>query len=191
MKKRFKLKGGLALGLIIFILVVQVFLTPQPITEATTIETIKSQEEQEIEKLYILLEQEAHNIKKDKERWDLSTSIYRYGIQYDINPLLLLSIARLESHFRKKIEGPGNCWGYFQINLNYHKVSQNFLNDTYEQTRKACEIYTYFREIHKGNVVNTLNGYNGWANQKNPYAQKVLNHYKYYVGIIGLQENQI
>jgi len=51
----------------------------------------------------------------------------------------------------------GNCAGYFQINLNCHKVSKNFFNDTYEQTKIACEIYSYYRKIHNGSIIKTLN----------------------------------
>jgi len=87
--------------------------------------------------LYKLITQVSSIVNED-ERQQLAKAVYTYGKQYSIDPLILLSIIKIESNFRKTVTGYGNCYGYFQINLNVHKVSKNFKNDVNEQTKKAC-----------------------------------------------------
>lgn len=129
-----------------------------------------------ISNLYNLITQ-VSTITDSLEKYQLADAIYIYGIQFSIQPELLLAIIRVQSNFKKKIISVGNCAGYFQINLNCHKVSKNFFNDTYEQTKIACEIYSYYRKIHNGSIIKTLNSYNGNSSLSNPYANKVLKYY--------------
>ncbi len=136
-------------------------------------------EELQIQKLYKLITQ-VSPISDENERRELATAIYTYGKQYSIDPLLLLSIIKIESNFRKTVTGYGNCYGYFQINLNVHKVSKNFKNDVNEQTKKACQIFSYYYKLYNGNLNKTLNGYNGNASSKNKYAEKILRVYNNY-----------
>jgi hypothetical protein len=91
-----------------------------------------------------------------------------------------LAIITVESNFKKEVISYTNCAGYYQVNLNIHKVSKNFLNDTYEQTSKACEVYNYFRRVNQGVIYNALNDYNGNDSLKNYYAKNVLINYNYY-----------
>lgn len=119
---------------------------------------------------------------------ELSNTVIKCGKEYEVDPVLLVAIAKTESNFYKDIQGSGNCWGYFQINLDVHQVSDNFLNDTAEQTKMGAYVYSQFRKIFK-NRHDSLNGYNGWVNKKNNYAQKVINSYNKYIKII--QKNRI
>ena len=139
----------------------------------------RSPEEIQIDKLYNLITK-VSPIKDELERKQLASAVYTYGTQYSIDPLLLLAIARVESNFRKTIVGYGNCVGYFQINLNVHKVSKNFKNDVNEQAKKACEILSYCKKISKNNQLKTLNRYNGNSGTNNPYANKIIKYYQEY-----------
>ncbi len=139
----------------------------------------RTPEEQQIQKLYKLITQ-VSPITNENQRKQLAQAVYTYGIQYSIDPLILLAIAKTQSNFRKTVMGYGNCYGYFQINLNVHKVSKNFKNDVNEQTKKACQIFSYYYKLYNGNLNKTLNGYNGNASSKNKYAEKILRVYNNY-----------
>lgn len=149
--------------------------------DQTCIPTIeyRSPEEIETEKIYNLVSS-ISNISNDVDRYQLADAVRTYGTQYSIDPILLLAISRVESSFTKDIEGPGNCWGYFQINLNVHNVSQRFLLDTYQQAKWAATILSQFKNINNNHEVKSLNGYNGYNGMDNPYAYKVLSHYREY-----------
>ncbi len=136
-------------------------------------------EELEIWKLYDFITS-ISNIQDETERRQLARSVYVYGAQYFIDPILLLSIIQVESKFKKNIVGYGNCYGYFQINLNVHKVSKQFKNSTKQQTEMACKIYSYCNKLYKSDITKTLNAYNGNASSKNKYASKILNIYNNY-----------
>lgn len=77
----------------------------------------------------------------DGELKELSKAVVKYGKEYDIDPLLLIAIVKTESSFIRDIEGEGNCWGYFQINLNVHNVSDDFLNNIDEQTQMGGAMF--------------------------------------------------
>lgn len=139
----------------------------------------RTPEEQQIQKLYKLITQ-VSPITNENQRKQLAQAVYTYGIQYSIDPLILLAIAKIQSNFRKTVMGYGNCYGYFQINLNVHRVSSTFRNSTNEQTEKACQIFSYCRRVHGTNLTATLNAYNGNASSKNKYAGKVLQVYNNY-----------
>lgn len=139
----------------------------------------RTPEEQQIQKLYKLITQ-VSPITNENQRKQLAQAVYTYGAQYSIDPLILLSIAKIQSNFRKTVMGYGNCYGYFQINLNVHRVSSTFRNSTNEQTEKACQVFSYCRSIYGQNLNNVLNSYNGYVSQKNNYAIKVLQFYNNY-----------
>lgn len=139
----------------------------------------RTPEEQQIQKLYKLITQ-VSPITNENQRKQLAQAVYTYGTQYSIDPLILLSIAKIQSNFRKTVMGYGNCYGYFQINLNVHRVSSTFRNSTNEQTEKACQIFSYCRRVRGTNLTTILNAYNGNASSKNKYAGKVLQVYNNY-----------
>lgn len=139
----------------------------------------RTPEEQQIQKLYKLITQ-VSPITNENQRKQLAQAVYTYGAQYSIDPLILLAIAKTQSNFRKTVMGYGNCYGYFQINLNVHRVSSTFRNSTNEQTEKACQIFSYCRRVRGTNLTTTLNAYNGNASSKNKYAGKVLQVYNNY-----------
>lgn len=139
----------------------------------------RTPEEIQIQNLYTLITQ-VSSISTETERRELAQAVYTYGIQYSIDPLILLAIAKTQSNFRKTVMGYGNCYGYFQINLNVHRVSSTFRNSTNEQTEKACQIFSYCRRVRGTNLTTTLNAYNGNASSKNKYAGKVLQVYNNY-----------
>ncbi len=139
----------------------------------------RTPEELQIQKLYKLITQ-VSSISNETERRELAQAVYTYGTQYSIDPLILLAIAKTQSNFRKTVMGYGNCYGYFQINLNVHRVSSTFRNSTNEQTKKACQVFSYFRRVRGDNLTTILNSYNGNASSKNKYAGKVLQVYNNY-----------
>ena len=139
----------------------------------------RTPEELQIQKLYKLITQ-VSSISNETERRELAQAVYTYGTQYSIDPLILLAIAKTQSNFRKTVMGYGNCYGYFQINLNVHRVLSTFRNSTNEQTEKACQIFSYCRRVRGTNLTTTLNAYNGNASSKNKYAGKVLQVYNNY-----------
>lgn len=139
----------------------------------------RTPEELQIQNLYKLITQ-VSSISNETERRELAQAVYTYGIQYSIDPLILLAIAKTQSNFRKTVMGYGNCYGYFQINLNVHRVSSTFRNSTNEQTEKACQIFSYCRRVRGTNLTTTLNAYNGNVSSKNKYAGKVLQVYNNY-----------
>ena len=139
----------------------------------------RTPEELQIQNLYKLITQ-VSSISTETERRELAQAVYTYGTQYSIDPLILLAIAKTQSNFRKTVMGYGNCYGYFQINLNVHKVSSTFRNSTNEQTERACQVFSYFRRVRGDNLTTILNSYNGNASSKNKYAGKVLQVYNNY-----------
>lgn len=139
----------------------------------------RTPEELQIQHLYTLITQ-VSSISTETERRELAQAVYTYGTQYSIDPLILLAIAKTQSNFRKTVMGYGNCYGYFQINLNVHRVSSTFRTSTNEQTEKACQIFSYCRRVRGTNLTTTLNAYNGNASSKNKYAGKVLQVYNNY-----------
>ena len=139
----------------------------------------RTPEEIQIQNLYTLITQ-VSSISTETERRELAQAVYTYGIQYSIDPLILLAIAKTQSNFRKTVMGYGNCYGYFQINLNVHRVSSTFRNSTNEQTEKVCQIFSYCRRVRGDNLTTILNSYNGNASSKNKYAGKVLQVYNNY-----------
>lgn len=204
MKKYPKLRGGRRSFYVILFILFSILVTsalcmqsPEPSQQTSSLstnaiqdsifalqDTIKNieyriSEELQIQKLYKLITQVSSIVNED-ERQQLAKAVYTYGKQYSIDPLLLLSIIKIESNFRKTVTGYGNCYGYFQINLNVHKVSKNFKNDVNEQTKKACQIFSYYYKLYNGNLNKTLNGYNGNASSKNKYAEKILRVYNNY-----------
>lgn len=156
-------------------------LPPSTLIHSSTIDSLeyRSPQEIQIDRLYSIIT-DISTIDDKHERNQLACAIYTYGTQYSIDPLLLLAIARVESNFKKTVVGYGNCVGYFQINLNVHRVSKNFKNDTMEQTKKACQVIIYCRSIYGQNLNNVLNSYNGHVSQKNNYTIKVLQFYNNY-----------
>ncbi len=204
MKKYPKLRGGRRSFYVILFILFSILVTsalcmqsPEPSQQTSSLstnaiqdsifalqDTIKNieyriSEELQIQKLYKLITQVSSIVNED-ERQQLAKAVYTYGKQYSIDSLLLLSIIKIESNFRKTVTGYGNCYGYFQINLNVHKVSKNFKNDVNEQTKKACQIFSYYYKLYNGNLNKTLNGYNGNASSKNKYAEKILRVYNNY-----------
>ena len=204
MKKYPKLRGGRRSFYVILFILFSILVTsalcmqsPEPSQQTSSLstnaiqdsifalqDTIKNieyriSEELQIQKLYKLITQVSSIVNED-ERQQLAKAVYTYGKQYSIDPLILLSIAKKQSNFRKTVTGYGNCYGYFQINLNVHKVSKNFKNDVNEQTKKACQIFSYYYKLYNGNLNKTLNGYNGNASSKNKYAEKILRVYNNY-----------
>ena len=204
MKKYPKLRGGRRSFYVILFILFSILVTsalcmqsPEPSQQTSSLstnaiqdsifalqDTIKNieyriSEELQIQKLYKLITQVSSIVNED-ERQQLAKAVYTYGKQYSIDPLILLSIIKIESNFRKTVTGYGNCYGYFQINLNVHKVSKNFKNDVNEQTKKACQIFSYYYKLYNGNLNKTLNGYNGNASSKNKYAEKILRVYNNY-----------
>ena len=147
--------------------------------DSTIVIEYRAPEEQQIQKLYKLITQ-VSPITNENQRKQLAQAVYTYGTQYSIDPLILLAIAKIQSNFRKTVMGYGNCYGYFQINLNVHRVSSTFRNSTNEQTEKACQVFIYCRSIYGQNLNNVLNSYNGHVSQKNNYAIKVLQFYNNY-----------
>ena len=139
----------------------------------------RAPEEIQIQNLYTLITQ-VSSISTETERRELAQAVYTYGTQYSIDPLILLAIAKTQSNFRKTVTGYGNCYGYFQINLNAHRVSSTFRNSTNEQTEKACQVFSYCRRVRGDNLTTILNTYNGNASSKNKYAGKVLQVYNNY-----------
>lgn len=139
----------------------------------------RAPEEIQIQNLYTLITQ-VSSISTETERRELAQAVYTYGTQCSIDPLILLAIAKTQSNFRKTVMGYGNCYGYFQINLNVHRVSSTFRNSTNEQTERACQIFSYCRRVRGTNLTTTLNAYNGNASSKNKYAGKVLQVYNNY-----------
>lgn len=139
----------------------------------------RTPEELQIQHLYTLITQ-VSSISTETERRELAQAVYTYGTQYSIDPLILLAIAKTQSNFRKTVMGYGNCYGYFQINLNVHRVSSTFRNSTNEQTERACQIFSYCRRVRGTNLTTILNAYNGNASSKNKYAGKVLQVYNNY-----------
>ena len=178
--------GRMRQALILFILLIMMpnALVTQTLPLQTSIETEKSppQKTSQVD-YYAHLIEDVSPIKDAQEVKDLAQAIHHCGIEYNVDPLILLAIIRTQSNFRKKIVGPGNCVGYYQINLNVHKVSRNFLDDTHQQTKKATQIYVWFRGRHKGNRLKALNAYNGRV-LNNSYCNKVLSHYNKYKVII-------
>ena len=193
MKKIYNLRGGRHFHLILFILLLMVITTygsflssstsdnstlkfPQQIE--STVETYTPQQI-EVNRLYTLITK-ITSVPDSLDRYQLANAVYTYGAQFSIEPTILLAIARVESNFHKKIIGYGNCVGYWQINLNVHRVSSNFLNDTNQQCEKACEVFVYYRNIFNNPLQKILNGYNGNSSNSNPYGNKVLNYYYQY-----------
>lgn len=110
----------------------------------------------------------------------LADAIIKYGNQYDINIYILISIAYTESRINKYARsgvGP-SCVGIFQLNERAHRLDENLKYDEYYQTDKACQIYSYYRQIYGNNINKILNGYNGNASLNNPYANKVMRIYR-------------
>lgn len=135
----------------------------------------------QIAKLTDVICQTGH-IKDIIDAYELAEAVYTYGRKYNHDPLLLLGIVRVQSCFQKDVISKSNCRGYFQINYNVYsdKVTQNFLEDTFQQAHMACYVLQYTRGFAKDNVVKMLNGYNGWWSDSNPYANKVLRYKKQY-----------
>lgn len=194
MRKNYKSRGGRrhfhVILFILFILVITIGMSipvfastqsnPQiqqtiPIENQLTIENYTPQQIC-VSNLYDLITQ-VSAISDSLEKYQLAAAVYTYGIQFSIQPELLLAIVRVQSNFKKKVRSAGNCAGYFQVNLNCHRVSKNFFNDTYEQTKKACEIYSYCRKMYNGSITKALNAYNGNASLSNPYANKIMKYY--------------
>ena len=147
--------------------------------DSTIVIEYRTPEELQIQKLYKLITQ-VSPITNENQRKQLAQAVYTYGTQYSIDPLILLAIAKTQSNFRKTVMGYGNCYGYFQINLNVHRVSSTFRNSTNEQTERACQVFSYFRRVRGDNLTTILNSYNGNASSKNKYAGKVLQVYNNY-----------
>lgn len=204
MKKYPKLRGGRRSFYVILFILFSILVTsalcmqsPEPSQQTSSLstnaiqdsifalqDTIKNieyriSEELQIQKLYKLITQ-VSSISNETERRELAQAVYTYGTQYSIDPLILLAIAKTQSNFRKTVMGYGNCYGYFQINLNVHRVLSTFRNSTNEQTEKACQIFSYCRRVRGTNLTTTLNAYNGNASSKNKYAGKVLQVYNNY-----------
>jgi hypothetical protein len=177
--KYYNQRGRRVLHILLFFLIMSVM----TIFTANTL-PVKEFDEITVQDRILDLLHEHTDIASDKEKEHLSSAVCEYGEQYDIDPLLLLAIARVESTFRKRVVGSFNCIGYYQINLNVHKVSDNFANNTFEQTKMACKVYDYYRKMYPNNRKLALNGYNGYASLSNPYATKVLKHYNYYTNLI-------
>jgi soluble lytic murein transglycosylase-like protein len=105
----------------------------------------------------------------------LSTAIYFYSNKYNIDKDLLISIAFVESSFRKYAKSEAGCLGYFQINPNVHNINHKLIYNEYYNTKWACKILKQNLKIFNNNYVLALNAYNGWASIHNGYASKVLN----------------
>lgn len=184
MKKEQDIKGGrrhFHLILIILIFIFIPFYTPSfQTTISDSIYSINNIKKNiQIEKLYKLITQ-VSPIKNEDERRQLALIVYTYGTQYFIDSLLLLAIVKKQSNFQKTIMGYGNCYGYFQINLNVHKVTETFKNDINQQAQKACQILNYCKKNSNNDLIKALNLYNGSKSSKNKYGQNVLNIYNNY-----------
>lgn len=122
-----------------------------------------------IEQNILKLKPTAKNAKR------LSQAIYIYSDEYNINPNVLISIARIQSNFQQYVISNSNCIGYFQLNANVHKLNYEYIYDQFYQTNKACWIFSQFRKIAHNDLIKSLNLYNGSLN--NNYGSLVMRYY--------------
>lgn len=147
-------------------------------TETQQIETIINLQNKKIDTINKIIKDTRPDINQN-DSYQLAQAIYNSSKKYNIDSVLLLSIAYVQSLFRKKIINR-NCVGFFQVNVRIHKVSPNFINDTYQQADKAASIFADCMKAEYGNINRALSRYNGCRGAQTVYANKVLKKYNHF-----------
>ncbi|NQU88710.1 MAG: transglycosylase SLT domain-containing protein [Mariniphaga sp.] len=106
--------------------------------------------------------------------YKLAGAIHNYSIQYNLEANLLISIAYIESRFQRHAISSVGCLSYFQINSKAHSIDYTRIHEEYYNTRWGSMILVDQLHKYDNNELLALNGYNGWASYKNPYANNVL-----------------
>jgi len=111
------------------------------------------------------------------------TEAFRHGMEFDLDPELILAIIAVESTFTETAVGPGGARGLMQVLANSHpqKIKEiggaYALFDPQKNIRTGAKILDSCLEESSGNVKRALLRYNGNKNPRAPYADKVLRVY--------------
>ncbi len=106
---------------------------------------------------------------------------YEAAAKHSIDPILLLSIMKIESRFNYKSISPTGPIGLFQIAYSYHKekATRAALFDPKTNIMVGAQIVREYSDLSR-NQVETLLRYSGSLGQSTSYATKVIKtKYKY------------
>ena len=107
------------------------------------------------------------------DSYKLAGAIYNKSIKHNLEINLLISMVKIESHFYKYAVSSADCHSYFQINATVHNIDRKRIYEEYYNAEWGCAILNdKLRQYKKLKLA--LNGYNGWASEKNDYANIVL-----------------
>lgn len=117
-------------------------------------------------------------------------SAIKYGKQYDVDPLLILAIIKVESDFDPKSHSSANCRGLMQISYLYAPewgISRSRLYEVEYNIQHGTRLFKTLFLKEMGNNFDALRAYNQGitgARKKSSngyaYASKIMNVYKGY-----------
>lgn len=116
---------------------------------------------------------------------EISLAIQLYAMEYELDPLLVLSVIRVETgNTFDRTANRGTGWGLMQIVPRWHlkrmkkyKISKSDLYRVFYNIRVGCDILAECLDVCKGNIRCALLKYNG-SEYKEAYTSKVIRYYK-------------
>jgi soluble lytic murein transglycosylase-like protein len=119
-----------------------------------------------------------------KDAQDIVESAYKWGEHFEVDPLMILAIAKTESHFDKHAISSAGAMGVMQILTKWHidkmMVAKNLLGnpspfDIDTNIFMGAWVFKDCRSKNKS-VESQLQCYNGSTDKNNKYDSKVLNN---------------
>ena len=110
---------------------------------------------------------------KQENIYRLAGAIYRQSKKYNVESDLIISIAYVESRFKKYARSYVGCDGYMGIYSDLHNVDKSRIYDAEYNVKWGCLIFVDKLNRFDDNEHMALNAYNGWASYSNSYANDV------------------
>lgn len=95
---------------------------------------------------------------------ELLRATYKAAKAYDVDPIMLLAIVKVESAFKPKAKAGSNT-GLMQVHLRWHraKFEGDKPMEVIPNLRVGASIYREYLDLENGNVVKALKRYNGYG----------------------------
>lgn len=122
-----------------------------------------------------------------KTKKQISASIGRYSVKYDVEPELLFSLMFVESSFNTKAISSADCVGLMQINYDVWKeelkLNKYKMYEVDYNIKNGCIILSRYKKKYDNNMLHVLNAYNGNSiSVDSKYYKNVMRHYNKLVG---------
>ena len=108
-----------------------------------------------------------------------ATWIEQFSYHYNVDPVKILAIMKVESAFNAKAHNVGDGIGLMQVVSSIHKIPPKLLLDPYHNIKAGVKIFAEYRSKSKS-FKEALLRYNGTLGVNDVYAHKVMKVYNVY-----------